>query len=149
LHQPKVLLLDEPTNGVDPLSRRELWSLLHEFLDEGVGIVFATPYMDEAARCHRVGLLQAGALVDEGRPAELLARFPDEVLRVHAPRGSLDALLEAHPDVVLFTPAGSALRVIVRSGRREVVAAELAARGVEPVPSLPTFEDLFLVRVRG
>jgi ABC-2 type transport system ATP-binding protein len=145
LHRPKVLLLDEPTNGVDPVSRRELWDLLHEFLAEGVAILFATPYMDEAARCHRVGLLRDGRLMEEGRPAELLERFPHEVLRV---RGPLDDLLEHHCDVVFFTRLGRDLRVIVRRGRRESLAAELAARGGVPAPALPNFEDLFLSQVR-
>jgi len=78
LHEPKVLLLDEPTNGVDPVSRREFWDLLHEFLSEGMAIVLATPYMDEAARCHRTGLLYLGKLLEEGKPRDLLHRFVAE-----------------------------------------------------------------------
>ncbi len=71
LHRPRVLLLDEPTNGVDPVSRRELWELLYSFVQEGMTLVVSTPYMDEAARCHRVGLLYAGELIAEGPPREL------------------------------------------------------------------------------
>jgi ABC-2 type transport system ATP-binding protein len=66
-----VLLLDEPTNGVDPVSRRELWELLYTLVHDGMTLVVSTPYMDEAARCHRVGLLYAGALIAEGGPREL------------------------------------------------------------------------------
>jgi ABC-2 type transport system ATP-binding protein len=73
LHQPEVLLLDEPTNGVDPVSRRELWALLHEFVEGGMAVVISTPYMDEAERCHRVGLVHRGALLLEGAPERLLA----------------------------------------------------------------------------
>ena len=72
LHEPKVLLLDEPTNGVDAVSRREFWDLLHDFLAEGMAIVLATPYMDEASRCHRTGLLYEGRLLVEGPPGDLL-----------------------------------------------------------------------------
>jgi ABC-2 type transport system ATP-binding protein len=72
LHQPKVLLLDEPTNGVDPVSRRELWALLHEFVQGGMTVLVSTPYMDEAERCDRVGLVHQGRLLLEGPPAELL-----------------------------------------------------------------------------
>ncbi|WP_224242282.1 ABC transporter ATP-binding protein [Hyalangium gracile] len=71
LHRPRVLLLDEPTNGVDPVSRRELWELLYGLVHEGMTLVVSTPYMDEAARCHRVGLLYAGEVIAEGAPREL------------------------------------------------------------------------------
>jgi len=75
LTEPEVLLLDEPTNGVDPVSRRELWALLHEFVEHGMAVVISTPYMDEAERCHRVGLVHRGRLLLEGEPARLLATF--------------------------------------------------------------------------
>jgi ABC-2 type transport system ATP-binding protein len=71
LHEPEVLLLDEPTNGVDPVSRRELWALLHEFVHGGMTVLVSTPYMDEAERCHRVGLVHRGRLLLEGDPREL------------------------------------------------------------------------------
>jgi ABC-2 type transport system ATP-binding protein len=70
LHSPPVLLLDEPTNGVDPVSRRELWALLHELVASGTTVVVTTPYLDEAERCHRVGVLHHGRLLAEGDPAE-------------------------------------------------------------------------------
>ena len=73
LHEPEVLLLDEPTNGVDPVSRRELWALLHEFVHGGMTVLVSTPYMDEAERCSRVGLVHGGRLLLDGRPRELLA----------------------------------------------------------------------------
>jgi ABC-2 type transport system ATP-binding protein len=75
LHQPEVLLLDEPTNGVDPVSRRELWELLHEFVEGGMAVVISTPYMDEAERCSRVGLVHRGRLLLEGPPEKLLGAF--------------------------------------------------------------------------
>jgi len=72
LHEPEVLLLDEPTNGVDPVSRRELWALLHEFVHGGMTVLVSTPYMDEAERCHRVGLVHRGRLLLEGEPSALM-----------------------------------------------------------------------------
>ncbi len=75
LHRPRVLLLDEPTNGVDPVSRRELWDLLREFVDQGMAVLISTPYMDEAARCHRVGLIHHGRMLVEGAPDRLLRDF--------------------------------------------------------------------------
>jgi ABC-2 type transport system ATP-binding protein len=73
LHEPEVLLLDEPTNGVDPVSRRELWELLHEFVHGGMTVLISTPYMDEAERCHRVGLVYRGRILVEGAPQALVA----------------------------------------------------------------------------
>jgi ABC-2 type transport system ATP-binding protein len=75
LHQPEVLLLDEPTNGVDPVSRRELWALLHEFVEGGMAVLISTPYMDEAERCRRVGLVHQGRMLLEGPPERLLADY--------------------------------------------------------------------------
>jgi ABC-2 type transport system ATP-binding protein len=72
LHEPRVLILDEPTNGVDPVSRRELWSLLHEFVSAGMTVLVSTPYMDEAERCDRVGLVHRGRMLVEGAPRALL-----------------------------------------------------------------------------
>ncbi len=82
LHRPKVLLLDEPTNGVDPVSRRELWELIYELVSEGMAVLLSTPYMDEAARCHRVGLMHQGTILAEGSPGELTDAMEAEVFEV-------------------------------------------------------------------
>ncbi len=71
IHKPELLLLDEPTNGVDPVSRRDFWKILTDLKADGVTIVVATAYLDEAARCDRVGLLHNGQLIACGTPAEL------------------------------------------------------------------------------
>ena len=76
LHEPPVLLLDEPTNGVDPVSRRDLWALLHEFSEQGMTVVVSTPYMDEAERCHRVALVHRGVALAEGEPGRIAADHP-------------------------------------------------------------------------
>ena len=149
LHQPRVLLLDEPTTGVDPVSRRELWDLLHELLDEGIAIVLATPYMDEAARCHRAGLLYEGALLAEDAPAALLAAFPHPVVALAGDRDALEELLVREPDVLAFTPAGAQLRVVIRQGRDRDVTAALEAAGGRVAPARATFEDVFLASVRA
>jgi ABC-2 type transport system ATP-binding protein len=148
LHRPKVLVLDEPTNGVDPLSRRELWDLLHEFIAEGVAVVLATPYMDEAARCHRVGLLYEGRLLEEGSPQALLAAFPHAALEVRGDRRRIGEAVERDEGVLAFTPAGALLRVVVRRGEVLRLEAALAGAGASVRETTPTFEDLFLSRVR-
>ena len=147
LHRPRVLVLDEPTNGVDPTSRRELWALLYEFVNEGMGVLVATPYMDEAARAGRVALLHAGRVLIEGEPARLVASFAHAVLEIavtSTERASVDALIEAHPGVLAVTPAGERVRVVVRRADEAALAAALGAAGVMARPSRPDFEDLYL-----
>ena len=148
LHEPKVLLLDEPTNGVDPVSRREFWDLLHEFLEEGMAIVLATPYMDEAARCHRAGLLYEGRLLEEGSPGEMLRTFTHPVFRVFGERPTIEGVIENDAGVLAFTPAGAELRIVVRAGSEEAIVRRLREAGARTSPATPAFEDLFLARVR-
>lgn len=72
LRSPKIMLLDEPTNGVDPISRREFWNLLHASLAQGILVIMTTAYMDEAERCSQVVLMERGCVLDAGEPRELL-----------------------------------------------------------------------------
>jgi len=149
LHEPRVLILDEPTNGVDPVSRRELWALLHEFVEEGMTVLVSTPYMDEAERCGRVGLIYGGRLLLEGRPQALLSDFEDEVCDVvGGERGSVEAALALHPEVQATSPAGSRLRIEVKRNASAHVASALAPLGAELQRVLPTFENVFLARIR-
>jgi ABC-2 type transport system ATP-binding protein len=76
VHEPELLLLDEPTTGVDPVSRREFWKLLSEFLSHGITILMSTPYLDEAERCTRVALLHEGRLLASDDPSRLRASMP-------------------------------------------------------------------------
>jgi ABC-2 type transport system ATP-binding protein len=149
LHEPEVLLLDEPTNGVDPVSRRDLWELLHEFVGGGMTVLVSTPYMDEAERCSRVALVHRGKVLLEGEPRALIARFQDQVHEVRGgDRDRLDALLAAHPAVRAASPAGARLRVVVARGAGEELARALAPLGATLAPATPDFEDLFLSRIR-
>jgi len=149
LHEPRVLLLDEPTNGVDPVSRRELWSLLHGFVDAGMTVLVSTPYMDEAERCSRVGLVHRGRLLLEGPPRALLAEPGDESYEVKGgDRERVEAALAERPEVRASSPAGSRLRLQVAPGGSAPVRAALAPLGAELRPVAPTFEDLFLSRLR-
>jgi len=150
LHEPEVLMLDEPTNGVDPVSRRELWALLHEFVDGGMTVLVSTPYMDEAERCSRVGLVHQGRLLVEGAPRALLAGFEDEAYEVKGgDRDAVDAALAHLPEVRAASPAGARLRIDVARGGGGRVAAALAPLGAALSPAQPDFEDLFLSRLGG
>ena len=93
VHEPELILLDEPTTGVDPVSRREFWKLLSEFLAQGITILMSTTYMDEAERCTRVALLHEGGLLESGEPSRLRAALPD--------RASSRAVLPSLEDVFI------------------------------------------------
>jgi ABC-2 type transport system ATP-binding protein len=148
LHEPEVLLLDEPTNGVDPVSRRELWELLHEFVHGGMTVLVSTPYMDEAERCSRLALVHRGRVLVEGEPGALIAGFEDEVHEVRGgDRDRLDAVLATLPAVRAASPAGARLRLVVTRGQGGAVAQALAPYGATLVPATPDFEDLFLARL--
>lgn len=148
LHEPKALLLDEPTNGVDPVSRRELWELIYDFVADGMAVLVSTPYMDEAARCHRVGLVHEGRLIAEGAPGALTDALEHEVREVlGGDRDAIDAALATFPEVVAASPAGARLRVVLAPGSSDVVAARLAPLGATLRVIAPDFEDLFLARI--
>ncbi|MEY2937290.1 MAG: hypothetical protein RL033_8039 [Pseudomonadota bacterium] len=152
LHQPDVLVLDEPTNGVDPVSRRELWALLYELVAEGMTVLLSTPYMDEAARCHRVGLMHSGRLLAEGCPSQLIDDFDHQSLEIDSDltggeRERLFDGLRERPEVVAASPAGARLRIVVRPGGVAALSAALDRYGARARPVLTDFEDLFLAKV--
>ncbi len=82
IHEPRVILLDEPTTGVDPVSRREFWKLLAEFLQQGITILVSTPYLDEAERCHRVALLHEGRRLALDTPDALRRSLPGRMVEL-------------------------------------------------------------------
>ncbi|MGM0576903.1 MAG: ABC transporter ATP-binding protein [Myxococcota bacterium] len=152
LHRPAVLILDEPSNGVDPVSRRELWDLLYEFVADGMAVLLATPYMDEAERCHRVGLVHGGALLAEGPPDDLIAGFPHETLLLRSSdRDRTELSLEGAGEVLALSPRGAAVRVVIREGAGEAFRRRLGdlEPPVEVEPTLPDFEDVYLGLVAG
>ncbi len=117
IHDPKVLFLDEPSTGVDPVSRRELWVILAKIVEEGMTIVVSTPYMDEAERCHRVGMLYKGELLTSGEPRDLIEKLPFEVIELKAkPRKIIRPLLDTFSQSLEWRPLGDRLRLMVFSG---------------------------------
>src|SRR5512143_3604655 len=101
VHQPQIILLDEPTTGVDPVSRREFWKLLSEFLSQGITILMATPYLDEAERCSRVGLFSGGRLLVVDTPAALRQGLPGIITEIIAmPQAAAIAALRESPSLI-------------------------------------------------
>ena len=120
IHTPKVLFLDEPTNGVDPVSRRDFWRILYQLLREKVTIFVSTAYLDEAERCHRVGLIHRGRLLACGTPDEVKKLMRGTILEIRCdePRQAVAVLRErlSEASVGLF---GDRLHVVsLENGRR-------------------------------
>ncbi len=154
IHHPSVLLLDEPTFGVDPISRRDLWLILHEMVEEGVTVLVSTSYMDEAERCDRVVLLQEGQVLAMDTPQELLKLLPGEVVSVECPepRRARDLIREM-PGVLGTALFGNTVHAILPDGEeaRRSLVEQLTAAGCPPhsVEALdPSLEDVFLHLVR-
>jgi len=153
IHEPRLLLLDEPTFGVDPISRRDLWLMVHEMVARGVSAIVSTAYLDEAERFDRLLLLHRGRVLDSGTPEELLGRIEGEILDFRAtPLREARAILLRHPAVLRVAIFGDRLHVSVRSVAHDRSALEAALReaGVsihEIAPIAPTLEDRFIEAV--
>ncbi len=132
MHHPRVLLLDEPTTGVDPVSRREFWDLLTQIHLEGVTIVISTPYLDEAERCARVGLMHDGKLMACETPAALRDRLGATVLECQTAEAMRARALAAdQPGVLNVAVHGDVVRLLVdRADRQSALAAGWQARGL-------------------
>jgi ABC-2 type transport system ATP-binding protein len=116
IHRPAVLLLDEPTTGVDPVSRREFWDILTDLHIQGTTIVISTPYMDEAERCNRVGLLFKGRLIECDTPKAIKAMVRGQVIELHPDQlEQARVVLEKQAEVLEVQVYGSLLHVFVEN----------------------------------
>lgn len=154
VHEPRIIVLDEPTTGVDPVSRREFWKLLSEFLAQGITIVMSTPYLDEAERCSRVALLHEGRLLALDAPDRLRASLPGRMFEVIAGdhRRAL-AALRALPQVADVQSFGERAHVRLEAGAA-VTPAGIHAHldhsglaGVSVREVAPALEDVFVARI--
>ena len=152
IRAPRLLLLDEPSVGVDPISRRELWKMIYDLVDRGIGVVWSTSYLDEAERCARVILLHEGKVLYEGPPKELTARVEGRSFLVagagHAGRQLLARALR-RPEIIDGVIQGSSVRLVRREGARPLAASDLGAADAEVKPAAPRFEDAFVDLLGG
>lgn len=154
IHTPDVLFLDEPTTGVDPVSRHELWAILYELVGRGLTLVVATPYMDEAENCQRLGLIYQGRLVATGSPAALKEDIGAGVMLELTCPDPFAALrrLQAEPSLAHVSLFGRHLHVLVEdvSAARCLLDTTLQAIGQEIEHLEETalsLEDLFILLI--
>jgi ABC-2 type transport system ATP-binding protein len=153
VHTPEVLFLDEPTNGVDPVSRRDFWRILYDLLQEGVTILISTAYLDEAERCHRVGLMHQGRLLSVGSPREVNDLMKGELWEVRCPQKM--KALEVLRNIAGVRGAGifgDKIHVLLEDGEKARGDMErLLKESGNEILSLrkipPTLEDVFISTV--
>ena len=150
LHKPQILFLDEPTSAVDPQNRRDFWEKLFEMAEQGTTILLSTHYMDEAARCHSLAILDQGVKVADGTPKELGNSISSHVIEVTADEPNAARQRLANEDgITSITQLGFRLRVLIpkeisnplEQVNSKVKGAQIDAR-VEQV--FPDLEDVFV-----
>ena len=150
IHEPPILLLDEPTTGVDPISRREFWNILAELHIRGTTIIVSTPYMDEADRCSRVGLMYAGRMVICAPPQEIRTQIQGELIEVISSQWqAAHSLIENLPGVLEVQTYGESLHVLVDSAKKRLPQIKktlknqgIVFRGIRPAPA--RMEEAFI-----
>ncbi|MGH8546718.1 MAG: ATP-binding cassette domain-containing protein [Gammaproteobacteria bacterium] len=148
IRSPELLLLDEPTVGVDPLSRRELWQIILQLVnDQGLTVLLSTSYLDEAERCGHVVVLHQGKVLAQGDPNEVSALAKDRIFLVEPSAGkkarAIQARLLDDPSIIDAVPEGGRVRFIIK----ERIKAE-SEKILHPSPLEPRFEDGFMVLLR-
>jgi ABC-2 type transport system ATP-binding protein len=153
LRSPRLLLLDEPSVGVDPISRRELWRMVYALVDQGVGVVWSTAYLDEAENCAEVLVLNQGHVLYQGDPHAMTASMAGRVYQLRGAgerRRQLLARALSRPEVIDGVMQGEAVRLVLAEGQRPPTAAELGtALSFSAVPVAPRFEDAFVTLLGG
>lgn len=150
LHKPKILFLDEPTSAVDPQNRRDFWETLFELADQGTTILVSTHYMDEAARCHNLAILDQGVKVADGSPRELGEGISSHVIEVTADDPNQARLsLAQEAEITSITQLGVRLRVLMPnsvSNPSAIVEARLRNSRIDAAVEqvFPDLEDIFV-----
>ena len=140
IHKPEVLFLDEPTTGVDPVSRKEFWEMLKQLKQQGITIMVSTPYMDEAALCDRIALIQSGEMLSVNTPQQVIENYPYELFSVKADNNyHLLEELKQHENIKLAYIAGDKLHIVFGNDNRNIDYPN-----VDIKPIKPSIEDCFI-----
>lgn len=145
LSKPKVLLLDEPSVGVDPISRRELWKMVQELVHDGMAVIWATAYLDEAEQCHEVVLLNEGQILFHGKPDSLTAKMQGRTFLIAEPskqRRQIFLSLIKRPEIIDGIVQGDKIRVLLANDTKLSINNPVT-------PISPRFEDAFIDILKG
>jgi ABC-2 type transport system ATP-binding protein len=156
VHEPRVIVLDEPTTGVDPVSRREFWKLLSQFLAQGITILMSTPYLDEAERCSRIVLLHEGKVLALDQPGRLRQGLAGTLFEVVVPdsRHAVDRL-STQPGIGSAQLFGDRLHVWIEQDdapaaqqllEQHARTAGVATSSIRRI--VPSLEDVFIAKLR-
>lgn len=146
IHTPKILILDEPTTGVDPVSRREFWQILHELLKQGVTILMSTPYMDEASKCDRVAFMHKGKILAIDKPDNLSNYFTKELLEIHTPfLHDTVSHLKNIPSIISTQLFGNKIHITVIDSQQTKQQLQKLNIGLTSISKIqPNIEDVFI-----
>lgn len=150
IHRPSVLLLDEPTTGVDAVSRKEFWQMLKQLQGEGITILVSTPYMDEAAMCDRVALIQNGRIMRTDTPANIVASFGEPLWSIgSASMHQLLQVLRDYPATKTVFPFGEVCHWTSKEADTDIEALRsyLLQQGLDKIEVAavsPGIEDVFM-----
>ena len=140
IHKPDVLLLDEPTTGVDPVSRKEFWAMLKQLKKQDITIMVSTPYMDEAAMCDRIALIQAGKILSVDTPQQIVGKYPYELYAAKSTNNyHLLEKLKTQSNVKSCYISGEYLHIIFKDNDSHIDYPNTEAMKIEP-----TIEDCFI-----
>lgn len=150
VHEPELMILDEPTTGIDPLSRREFWGILTDYLAQGKTIIYSTVYLEEALRSNRIALMDSGSIKVCDTPEQLLERVRNRRFFVATEaREQVAAALNSSPAVASVQPLGSGVAFLVTDSAQALAIATtaLSDAGVtaKPEPAQPTLEDVLIL----
>jgi len=152
LHRPEVLFLDEPTNGVDPVSRRDFWTILYELVKDGLTVIVTTAYLDEAERCDTVALMYGGLIIRSGAPETLKQSLEETCYEVRTSNNRrAREVLQTIDEVLSATPSGDSLHVFAgRAVSRDDLERTLSQAGCNVhrlAPINPSMEDVFVALI--
>ncbi len=153
IHKPEIIFLDEPTTGVDPVSRREFWKILSSLLEEGITILMTTPYLDEAERCSRVGMMSGGNILLSDTPKNIKKQMKGSVVEIiPSDLHRATETLRSNSEIIEVQTFGDRINVVVKQGveaswvKQLLESVGMQVRSARTIQ--PSLENVFIALLR-